>query len=124
MTTSPLSPHLQIHKPVLTMIFSITHRISGVIFAISLPFLALWIGSSFYAPSAYNFISFIFNLPLIKLVFILWFFALNHHLLNGLKYFFWTFAKGMELSQVYLISYFILFLNVLMTAIFTWSIFT
>ena len=124
MTTSPLSPHLQIHKPVLTMIFSITHRISGIIFAISLPFLALWIGSSFYAPSAYNFISFIFNLPLIKLVFILWFFALNHHLLNGLKYFFLTFAKGMELSQVYLISYFILFLNVLMTAIFTWSIFT
>ena len=124
MTISPLSPHLQIHKPVLTMIFSITHRISGITFAISLPFLALWIGSSFYAPSVYNFISFIFNLPFIKLVFILWFFALNHHLLNGLKYFFWTFAKGMELSQVYLISYLILFVNILMTAIFSWSIFT
>ena len=51
------------------------------------------------------------------------FFALNHHLLNGLKYFLWTFAKGMELNQVYLISYCILIINLIMTAIFAWSIF-
>ena len=30
MTSAPLSPHLQIHTPVLTMIFSITHRIAGI----------------------------------------------------------------------------------------------
>jgi succinate dehydrogenase / fumarate reductase cytochrome b subunit len=105
------------------MIFSITHRISGITFAISLPFLALWIGSSFYAPSLFEVLSSIFNFPLIKIVFVIWFFALNHHLLNGLKYFFWTFAKGMDLSQVYLISYLILCLNIIMTALFTWSIF-
>ena len=43
---------------------------------------------------------------------------------NGLKYFLWTFAKGMELNQVYLISYCILFINLIMTAIFSWSIFS
>ena len=124
MTTSPLSPHLQIHKPVLTMIFSITHRISGIAFAISLPFLALWIGSSFYAPTLFEVLSLIFNFPFVKIVFVIWFFALNHHLLNGLKYFFWTFARGMELNQVYLISYLILSINIIMTAFFTWYIFT
>ena len=124
MTTSPLSPHLQIHKPVLTMIFSITHRISGIAFAISLPFLALWIGSSFYAPTLFEVLSLIFNFPLIKIVFVIWFFALNHHLLNGLKYFLWTFARGMELNQVYLISYLILSINIVMTAFFSWYIFT
>jgi len=53
MTIAPLSPHLQIHKPVLTMIFSITHRIAGIIFAISLPFLAFWMGSFYFAPHAH-----------------------------------------------------------------------
>ena len=123
MTTSPLSPHLQIHKLVLTMIFSITNRIAGIIFAISLPFLALWIGSSFYSPTLFKFISFVFNFPIIKIIFVLWFFALNHHLLNGIKYFFWSFAKGMELNQVYLISYFILSINIIMTIFFIWYIF-
>ena len=123
MTTSPLSPHLQIHRPVLTMIFSITHRISGIIFAASLPFLAFWIGSAYFAPSLFEALSTFINLTFIKLIFILWFFALNHHLLNGLKYFLWTFAKGMELNQVYLISYSILLINLIMTAIFSWSIF-
>ena len=124
MTTSPLSPHLQIHKPVLTMIFSITHRISGIAFAISLPFFFFFLGSSFYAPTLFVVLCLIFNFPLIKLVFVIWFFALNHHLLNGLKYFFWTFARGMELNQVYLISYLILSINIVMTAFFTWYIFT
>ena len=123
MTISPLSPHLQIHKPVLTMVFSITHRISGIIFAASLPFLAFWIGSSYFAPTLFESLTVFFNLAIIKLVFIFWFFALNHHLLNGLKYFLWTFAKGMELNQVYLISYCILIINLIMTAIFAWSIF-
>ena len=123
MTTSPLSPHLQIYKPVLPMIFSITNRIAGIIFAISLPFLALWIGSSFYAPILFKFISSIYNFPLIKIIFVLWFFALNHHLLNGIKYFFWSFAKGMELNQVYLISYLILSINIIMTVFFIWYIF-
>tara|TARA_B100001287_G_C22188813_1_gene302599 strand:- start:94 stop:468 length:375 start_codon:yes stop_codon:yes gene_type:complete len=123
MTASPLSPHLQIHKPVLTMMFSITNRIAGIIFAISLPFMALWIGSSFYAPALFEFISSIFNYPIIKIIFVLWFFALNHHLLNGIKYFFWSFAKGMELNQVYLISYVILSINMIMTICFIWFIF-
>ena len=79
------------------MIFSITHRISGIIFAASLPFLAFWIGSSYFAPTLFESLSVCsLTLPFIKLVFIFWFFALNHHLLNGLKYFLWTFAKGME----------------------------
>ena len=123
MPTSPLSPHLQIYKPVLPMIFSITNRIAGIIFAISLPFLALWIGSSFYAPILVKFFSAIYDFPLIKIVFVLWFFSLNQHLLNGIKYFLWSFAKGMELNQVYLISYLILSINIIMTVFFIWYIF-
>lgn len=123
MTTAPLSPHLQIHKPVLTMVFSITHRIAGIIFGISLPFLAFWMGSFYFAPHAHDVLHSFFNLPIIKFIFIFWFFALNHHLLNGIKYFAWTFAKGMKLTSVYTISYLILISNVAMTLFFAWSLF-
>jgi succinate dehydrogenase / fumarate reductase cytochrome b subunit len=105
------------------MVFSITHRIDGIIFALSLPFLAFWLGSTYFAPNAHAVMSSFFNLSIIKLVFIFWFFALNHHLLNGIKYFAWTFAKGMKLTSVYTISYLILIINASMTLIFAWSIF-
>jgi len=44
-------------------------------------------------------------------------------LLNGIKYFAWTFAKGMNLTTVYTISYLILILNAAMTLFFAWSLF-
>ena len=39
------------------------------------------------------------------------------------KYFVWTFAKEWNLNQVYLITYLILILNVIMTICFSWIIF-
>ena len=49
----PLAPHLQIYKPQLTSILSITHRFTGVVlslFSILIPFSLLFIslGSDYY----------------------------------------------------------------------------
>ena len=114
----PLSPHLQIHKPVLTMIFSITHRIAGIIYSSSLLFFALWIGSAVMFEKLFQAISIFMATLLFKLLLIIWFFCINHHILNGIKYFFWTFLKGMELRSVYTISYFIIGINLAMTVFF------
>ena len=43
---APLSPHLQIYRPFLTMIFSISSRIGVIAFAFSIPFFAIWLGSA------------------------------------------------------------------------------
>ena len=40
-----------------------------------------------------------------------WFFIFNHHLLNGFKYFLWSFSIGMDLTNVYLATYIILSAN-------------
>ena len=49
----PLSPHLQIYKPQLTSVLSITHRFTGVVlslFSILIPFslLIISLGSDYY----------------------------------------------------------------------------
>ena len=59
----PISPHLQIYKPQITSLLSITHRITGFGLNLALILLSLWIisfglGSDVYA----NFVT-IFDIP-------------------------------------------------------------
>ena len=119
---APLSPHLQIYKPFLTMIFSISSRIGMIAFAFSLPFFALFFGSINLLPDFHLLLNSIINFFPIKLLLIFWFFIFNHHLLNGFKYFVWSYALGLELNKVYLITYSILCINIIMTFCFSWII--
>ena len=119
---APLSPHLQIYKPFLTMIFSISSRIGMIVFAFSLPFFAIFVGSINFLPGFHLLLNSIINFFPIKLLLIFWFFIFNHHLLNGFKYFVWSYALGLELNRVYLITYLILCINIIMTLCFSWII--
>ncbi len=119
---APLSPHLLIYKPFLTMIFSISSRIGMIAFAFSLPFFAFYVGSINLLPGFHLLLNSIINFFPIKLLFIFWFFIFNHHLLNGFKYFVWSYALGLELNRVYLITYSILCINIIMTLCFSWII--
>ena len=119
---APLSPHLQIYKPFLTMIFSISSRIGMIAFAFSLPFFALWVGSISLLPSFHLLLNSLINFFPVKLLLIFWFFIFNHHLLNGFKYFVWSYALGLDLNRVYLTTYLILCLNIIMTICFSWVI--
>ena len=116
---APLSPHLQIYRPFLTMIFSISSRIGVIAFAFSIPFFAIWLGSANILPQLNLLLTMFINLLPVKLIFIFWFFIFNHHLLNGFKYFLWSFAIGMEIINVYLVTYIILVANIIMTIVFS-----
>ena len=116
---APLSPHLQIYRPFLTMIFSISSRIGVIAFAFSIPFFAIWLGSANILPQLNLLLTLFINLLPVKLIFIFWFFIFNHHLLNGFKYFLWSFAIGMEIKNVYLVTYIILVANIIMTIVFS-----
>ena len=119
---APLSPHLQIYRPFLTMIFSISSRIGVIAFAFSIPFFAIWLGSANILPQLNLLLTMFINLLPVKLIFIFWFFIFNHHLLNGFKYFLWSFAIGMEIKNVYLVTYIILVANIKMTKVFSWMV--
>ena len=113
----PLSPHLQIHKPLLTMVFSITHRISAIVFFASLIPIGLWISSIYLNEDIFNFINIILNSSTVKILILLWLAFVNHFILNEIKHLIWSQVKAMELNQVYPLSYIILSLNFLIVCL-------
>ena len=107
----PLSPHLQIYKPLLTMVFSITHRISAIVFFASLIPIGLWISSIYLNEGIFNLINIVLNSSAVKILILLWLAFVNHFILNEIKHLIWSQVKAMELNQVYPFSYMILSLN-------------
>jgi len=93
------------------MVFSITHRISAIVFFASLIPIGLWISSIYLNEGIFNFINIVLNSSAVKILILLWLAFVNHFILNEIKHLIWSQVKVMELSQVYPFSYMILSLN-------------
>ena len=119
----PLSPHLQIHRPLLTMVFSITHRVSAIVFFMSLILIAVWISSIYLHENVFNLISSIINSFAVKILILIWLVFVNHFILNEIKHLIWSQVKAMELNIVYQLSYVIIALNFFITCFFGVKIF-
>lgn len=90
----PLSPHLTIFRPLITMMMSIVHRITGVALYVGMAlvawlFIAAAIGPAAYA-TATGFFSSWFGLLL--LFGFTW--ALMHHTLGGVRHMIWDMGAG------------------------------
>ncbi len=100
-TKRPLSPHLQIYKPQLTSILSITHRLTG--FALSLviiasPLILYFLTSSY---DSHSFVMTVFQNSFVKLVLFFAIFGLSYHLCNGIRHLAWDAGYGLDLDSSY-----------------------
>ncbi len=111
----PLSPHLSIHKRVLTAVFSIFHRISGIGLSVGALLISIWFFLISSGPQFYVYFELISKNILFKLVLLVWTIGIFYHLFNGCRKLYWSFGIGMELSQVYISGYVVLFLTVIST---------
>jgi succinate dehydrogenase / fumarate reductase cytochrome b subunit len=91
----PLSPHLQIYKPALTMVMSIVHRITGAALYAGTLLLAWWLIAAASGPNAYaNFEWFIGSL-IGRLILFGYTWALMHHMLGGIRHLIWDTIHGL-----------------------------
>ena len=111
----PLSPHLSIHKRVLTAVFSIFHRISGIGLSVGALLISIWFFLISFGPQFYVYFELISKNILFKLVLLVWTIGIFYHLFNGCRKLYWSFGIGMELSQVYRSGYVVLLLTILST---------
>ena len=111
----PLSPHLSIHKRVLTAVFSIFHRISGIGLSVGALLISIWFFLISFGPQFYIYFEIISKNILFKLVLLVWTIGIFYHLFNGCRKLYWSFGIGMELSQVYISGYVVLFLTIIST---------
>lgn len=97
----PLSPHLQVYRPQLTSMLSITHRAAGIALAVGLVWLVVWVCAAASDADTYAAVAW-FNTSVLGRVFLFgWTASLFYHLFNGIRHLFWDAGYGLELKDAY-----------------------
>lgn len=114
----PLSPHLQIYKPQLTSVMSISHRFTGVILSllsiiIPIFFILLSLGDEYF-----DLLIVVLNHFLVKLILYGIIFVVFYHLLNGIRHLFWDIGMGLSIRESYLSGYLVIIISIITTLFF------
>jgi succinate dehydrogenase / fumarate reductase cytochrome b subunit len=94
MIDRPLSPHLTIYRPLINMVMSIVHRITGGANYVGTVLIAAWLVSAAMGPEAYNTVNAVFGHPLGKLVLFGYSWSVIHHMLGGIRHLIWDTGRG------------------------------
>ena len=96
----PLSPHLQVYRPQITSVLSITHRATGVALAGGVLVLTYWLTSATYGAEAFATAQAVIGSWIGHVV--LWglIFSLYYHLANGVRHLMWDAGRGFDLPSV------------------------
>ena len=81
----PLSPHLSIHKKILTAVFSIFHRITGIALSIGSVLIAIWIFLVALGPQYFLFFEIIAASIVFKIILFFWTLGIFYHMFNGVR---------------------------------------
>jgi succinate dehydrogenase / fumarate reductase, cytochrome b subunit len=94
----PLSPHLQIYRPTLSMAMSIVHRITGFALYFGTLLLAWWLLAA-SSPNAYGRFEWFAGSWLGRLILFGYTWALIHHMLGGVRHLIWDTGRGFSPSE-------------------------
>lgn len=96
MSKRPLSPHLQIYKPIPTMVMSIMHRITGAALYGGTILLAWWLIAAATGEAYFDLVNGFFASFLGRLILFGYTWALLHHALGGIRHFIWDLGYGFD----------------------------
>lgn len=85
----PLSPHLTIYKPMLTMAMSIAHRITGAALYVGMALLALLLLGAAIGGGAFSAVAWIGSGFIGDAIILMVVWAIFHHLLGGVRHALW-----------------------------------
>jgi len=90
----PISPHLQIYKPTLTMMMSIVHRITGAALYFGTLLLAWWLLSAATGQNSYAKVQWFMGTIVGQVILFGYTWALIHHMYGGIRHFIWDTGHG------------------------------
>ena len=111
----PLLPHLQIYKPHLTSVLSITHRGTGVFLSIGALFLSCWLLAVARGPEAYAVLQEYLHAWYGQVLLYAWLFSLYFHLCNGIRHLCWDLGHGLDIKTTYATGYAVVASSILLT---------
>ncbi|MGD0960040.1 MAG: succinate dehydrogenase, cytochrome b556 subunit [Methylomonas sp.] len=92
----PLSPHLQVYRLPLTGLFSITHRITGVLLSFGLVLFAAILISIAGGAQSYAAMQNFMSLGVCRLIYWGFLFALFFHLCHGVRHLLWDIGETFD----------------------------
>jgi succinate dehydrogenase / fumarate reductase cytochrome b subunit len=101
----PLSPHLSIYRPLINMVMSILHRLTGSALYVGTLLLAAWLIAAAMGERPFALVNAIFGHPIGKLVLFGYTWALAHHMLGGIRHLIWDTGRGLQIWQVNALSW-------------------
>jgi len=104
----PLSPHLQIYKPQITSLLSISHRISGVALNFVLVMLVLGLFCITLGESYFELLISLITFFPIKIIIFLAILGFSYHFLNGIRHIIWDFGFLLGNRSSAIFGYFII----------------
>lgn len=113
----PLSPHLQIYKPQITSVLSITHRITGIGLSVGIFFLFYWLGAIATNAEAYGNALVFFKSWFGQVILILCLFGFYYHLANGIRHLAWDMGYGFSLKMITITGWLVVSIAIIMTFI-------
>ena len=92
----PLSPHLSVYRPPITMTMSIIHRITGGALYFGTLLVAVWLMAAASSQPAFDWVNWAFGTWLGRLILFGYSWALMHHMLGGVRHLIWDTGAGLE----------------------------
>ncbi len=111
----PLSPHLQIYRPQLTSVLSITHRGTDIALVAGTLVLVYWLIAAASGAEAYASAQSLLGSWLGRTLLLAFSFSLFFHLCNGIRHLFWDVGLGFELKTTYASGMAVVIVSVAMT---------
>ena len=95
----PLSPHLQIYRPMLTMMMSIAHRITGSALYVGILLIAWYLVAAASGPAAFSTAYDVLASIPGRIILFGFTWALFHHFCGGIRHAVWDTGAGMEANE-------------------------
>lgn len=92
----PLSPHLQVYRPMYTMVLSISHRITGIALSVAFVVFAWWLVALAIGPEAYDRAATALGSPFGLLVIAGFVLAYWYHFCAGIRHLIWDTGRMLE----------------------------
>ena len=96
----PLSPHLQIYRPMLTMTMSIVHRMTGAALYFGTLIVIWWLVALATGPVYFEYVQELLGSLIGRLILFGYTWALVHHAMGGIRHLIWDTGRGFDLDLV------------------------
>lgn len=116
----PLSPHLQIYRPQITSLLSITHRGTGLALVAGALVFAYWLTAAAYGPGPFAAAQAFIGSILGRIVLFGFTFSLYYHLANGLRHLTWDTGRGFEMARLRTTGWIVVAISLVLTVA-TWG---